>query len=87
MPEDQELEPVQRGAGEVVRQEMGAACLLADGEGYSQGEGARQQGARKPRASVENHEIESHQREAGRGMRARKAGRRREAVRTVLEQP
>lgn len=87
MPEDQELEPVQRGAGEVVRQEMGAACLLADGEGHSQGEGTRQQGTREPRASVEDHEIESHQREAHRGMRTREAGRRREAVRTVLEQP
>ena len=38
MPEEQELEPVQGGVGEVVRQEVRATGLLADGEGDSQGE-------------------------------------------------
>jgi hypothetical protein len=38
MPEEQELEPVQGGAGEVVRQEVRAAGLLADGKARPQGQ-------------------------------------------------
>jgi hypothetical protein len=69
-----------------MRQEVGAARLLPQGKDRPEGDCRCQQGARQPGPRVHQQEIEGHQGEAGRGMRAREAGRTRKRVRPVVEQ-
>lgn len=83
----QQQVPVQGRAGEVVRQEMGPARLLAEGKGRPEGQGSGQEAPREPAPRPPEQEEEGHQGERRGGVRARKAGRAGQFRRPRLPEP
>jgi len=66
---------------------MSPAGLLAEGKDRPERKGGGQEPPGEPGPYIHQQEIEGHQRERARGMRAGKAGRRREALGTLCEEP
>lgn len=81
----QQHDPRNRGAGEVMRQEMRATRLLADGKHHADQDRRRECGAGEARAGPRQDEVKRHQCKSGGGMRAGITAPARQIVGSVAE--